>query len=57
MFGYATIKKDSYPYWNSSNTILLFNHITGQSVVNILIRREVLLRRGTFDDDILSTSF
>ena len=53
MFGYATLKKSSYSYWNSSNAILLFNPIAGESVISCLIRREELLRGATFDDDIL----
>ena len=47
------LKKSSYSYWNSSNAILLFNPIAGESVVSCLIRREELLRGATFDDDIL----
>ena len=47
------LKQSSYSYWNSSNAILLFNPIAGESVINCFIRREELLRGGTFDDDIV----
>ena len=47
------LKHNSYSYWNIYNAILLFNPIAGESVINFVIRREELLRRGTFDDDIL----
>ena len=49
------LKQSSYSYWNISNAILLFNPIAGESVTNYLVRRELLLRGGTYDDDILLT--
>ena len=39
--------------WSSSNAILLFIPIAGESVIYCLVRREELLCGGTFDDDIL----
>ena len=51
------LKQNSYSYWNSFNAILLFNPIAGDYVINCIIRREELLRRGKFDDDLLLNYF